>query len=307
MTTDGGQVVTFTWGNPASGFTPAPTFHDALVTSFVVESSTAPAPTPSSSTEALPVPSSASSAPLSLVVEPAGEFGSSMEGSISNEYASSHQDFGGNTAPNYAPDVQYIGNVGKPYGSNMLYISEESIKKYPWTNTFNNNGKDAITVRVWNKAWCDNSDCTHTVTPLGGQGGIPNLLFKLPPGQSKTVAFAKNTEMAWSQDCPLSSQDGATECTWGEATFGKPELDGSDWSSYDVSTQNAGNCIQFMSISGGWRDASISHAFVNAEYGKNFKNYPVVDSNGNTYNLITTMNSNTLPAEPQQDYDPGYE
>ncbi len=119
--------------------------------------------------------------------------------------------FGGRTTPVVTGDrITYIGNVGNPYGSNMMFVASADGHKY--TNTFRNVGQNPIPINVWNKAGRDgranSGGCTE-----------PNLKFTLGAGESQVVAFDENTQAAFSRDCE-KGEGGYPACVWGELDYG---------------------------------------------------------------------------------------
>ncbi|KAJ5882781.1 uncharacterized protein N7473_011043 [Penicillium subrubescens] len=119
--------------------------------------------------------------------------------------------FGGFTEPSGSGDT-YVGNVGKPYGSNIIIIPPEQASKY----------KYALTVE-----W------------TGGMV-MPRRSFALAAGQTKYVAFAPNSQGGWAMTKAASipkDQYGGYASTWGEFDFGSTENDG--WSGFDVSAIQA--------------------------------------------------------------------
>ena len=78
-----------------------------------------------------------------------------------------------------SPGDSYIGEVGLPYGSNIIKV--DSISGYDFTNTFTNTQSSTITVNVWNKVG-------HDMQPLSGSALAPKsttLTFTLAPGASQ--------------------------------------------------------------------------------------------------------------------------
>ncbi|KAI4280018.1 MAG: hypothetical protein L6R38_004779 [Xanthoria sp. 2 TBL-2021] len=122
--------------------------------------------------------------------------------------------FGGRTPGRAgATEDQYHGNVGVPYGSNMMAISTGDIDKYKYTNTFKNTGSNPLTIQIWNKGGRDGA-------AQSGMGEEPNMMFTVQPGQSQTVAFDENTTAAFSRKCDRSTKSNIPMCVWGEITFG---------------------------------------------------------------------------------------
>ncbi|KAL8637435.1 MAG: hypothetical protein Q9226_009122 [Calogaya cf. arnoldii] len=124
--------------------------------------------------------------------------------------------FGGRTPGRAgATEDQYSGNVGVPYGSNMMAISTDDIHKYKYTNTFKNTGSNPIPIQIWNK-------CGRDGASQSGMGeSAANMKFSLQPGQSQAVAFDENTIAAFSRDCERDPKKGnLPQCVWGELNFG---------------------------------------------------------------------------------------
>ena len=122
--------------------------------------------------------------------------------------------FGGRTSGRAgATEDQYHGNVGVPYGSNMMAISTGDVDKYKYTNTFKNTGSNPLTIQIWNKEGRDGA-------PQSGMCEEPNMKLTVQPGQSQTVAFDENTTAAFSRDCKRDGSSGIPMCVWGELTFG---------------------------------------------------------------------------------------
>lgn len=174
---------------------------------------------------------------------------------------SGSKSFGGRTEPkdngNYD---EYIGNVGVPYGSNMIMLdSPDDIKDYKYSNTFTNPTSEKVTVIMWNKSGKDGR-------PQSGMGLDPLMTFSLDPNESKAVAFDENTQAAFSQDCPRDPMKGnLPDCTWGEVDFG--DLRNGAWSGYDRSSipNGAGNTgLLTMSSEGAKTSSKEENSFTSA-------------------------------------------
>jgi len=147
--------------------------------------------------------------------------------------SNSRTSFGEVTTPVGEPGDDYIGNVGNPYGANVILVPSRA--GYAYTNQFNNTQDTTITVNVWQKVGPDGR-------PLSGSALAPEqttLTFTLTPGESKIVAFQENTQVAWAQACSERTASGAFATTYGEANLGT----GTGVSGYDVSAiqNSAGN------------------------------------------------------------------
>jgi hypothetical protein len=141
------------------------------------------------------------------------------------------------TAPSGSVGDSYIGNVGSPYGSNVILV--EDAASYQYTNTFTNTQLKTITVNIWQKVGPD-------MRPLSGSALAPTkttLTFTLLPGQSKTVAFDENTQVGWAEATSATTASGSFDTTWGEANFV------STGCGYDVSAiMNSNNNNYVMTI-----------------------------------------------------------
>lgn len=175
--------------------------------------------------------------------------------------SSTSKSFGGVTAPkdngNYD---EYIGNVGIPYGSNMILLdSADDAKQFKYSNTFTNPTSDEIKVIVWNKSGKDGR-------PQSGMGLPPTITFALGPNESKAMAFDENTQAAFSQDCERDPMKGnLPNCTWGEIDFG--DLRNGGWSGYDRSSipNGAGNTgLLTISCEGAKTSSQESNSFTSA-------------------------------------------
>lgn len=108
----------------------------------------------------------------------------------------------------------FHGNIGSPYGSNVMKVS--SIDGYDFTATFINTQSKTITINVWNKGGSNNDN-------LSGASRAPKdttLTFSLQPGAKKIVAFMEDSQIGWAQSTKINSW-GAFDTTWGEANFVK--------------------------------------------------------------------------------------
>ncbi|KAI4279293.1 MAG: hypothetical protein L6R35_006057, partial [Caloplaca aegaea] len=141
---------------------------------------------------------------------PANEV-TSGPGIVSNAQGGAHGSFGGRTTPDVTGNrLDYKGNVGNPYGTNMMFVPSIGDQKY--TITFNNVGENPFPVIVWNK-FGRNGD------PHSGATTEPNLKFTLGAGESQVVAFDENTQGAFSRDCERGPHNHPS-CVWGEFDFG---------------------------------------------------------------------------------------
>lgn len=170
--------------------------------------------------------SSSSSSIVNTVEDDAAELWAGLVG-LSNSRTS----FGSQSAASGSTGDNYVGNVGVPYGANIIKV--DSAEGYDFTNTFVNTQSESITVNVWQKVGPD-------YQLLSGSALAPTkttLTFVLKPQESQVVAFQENTQVAWAQACSSIAESGAYSTTWGEANFV------STGSGYDVSAimNSAGN------------------------------------------------------------------
>ncbi|KAJ5170077.1 uncharacterized protein N7500_002860 [Penicillium coprophilum] len=153
--------------------------------------------------------------------------------------------FGGRTPPKAkGAKVLYHGNVGRPWGSNIITVSPAEAHTYKYVTQFTGSHDEPWTVVVWNKFGPDGK--------MTGWYGHSALKFTLAPGETRYVAFDEDSEGAWGAapgDHLPMDQWGGYSCTWGEFTFGDGENNG--WSGWDVSAiqaQVANQPVQGMSI-----------------------------------------------------------
>lgn len=115
-------------------------------------------------------------------------------------------------------EVHYVGNVGDPYGSNIIEISAEAANQYKYVARFEGpkNGQ-SWTVVIWNKFAADGR--------LGGWLGNACRTFTLANGEVRYIAFDDKSQGGWASApdsfIPLD-QNGGYAATWGEFDFGSP-------------------------------------------------------------------------------------
>jgi hypothetical protein len=150
----------------------------------------------------------------------------------------------GERTPPHGKEIQYHGNVGKPWGSNIITVSEADAHQYKYVARFSGSNDKPWTVVVWNKFGPDGK--------LTGWYGHSAVTFTLPPGETRYVAFDEDSEGAWGAapgDHLPTDKFGGYSCTWGEFSFGDAENNG--WSGWDVSAiqaQAAKQHVDGMSI-----------------------------------------------------------
>ena len=140
--------------------------------------------------------------------------------------------------------ISYAGNVGNPWGSNIIEVSSSTASQYKYVAQFTGSNTEDWTVVFWNKVGPDGK--------LDGWYGHSALNFTLAAGETRYVAFDVNSQGAWGAaagDSLPTDEYGGYACTWGEFDFGNSENDG--WSGWDVSAiqaQSAGLTVQGMKI-----------------------------------------------------------
>jgi hypothetical protein len=151
----------------------------------------------------------------------------------------------GSTTNSSGSGVQYSGNVGIPYGSNIIEVSHDVANQYKYVLRFGGPATGGSwTVVLWKKIGPDGL--------LSGWYGHGCKMFTLTPGQYRYIAIDEDSQGGWAAapgvSIPLDSQGGYAS-TWGEFDFGSSINSG--WSGFDVSaiaTQNAGLSVQGMKI-----------------------------------------------------------
>ncbi|KAJ5904715.1 Allergen [Penicillium subrubescens] len=112
--------------------------------------------------------------------------------------------------------VQYAGNVGNPYGSNIIEVSAEAANLYKYVVRFEAPSiGQRWTVAIWNNFAPDGR--------LGGWRGNACRTFTLERGQFRYIAFDDDSQGGWAAAPGLSvpvDGDGRYTATWGEFNFG---------------------------------------------------------------------------------------
>ncbi|KAJ5118472.1 hypothetical protein N7448_010178 [Penicillium atrosanguineum] len=141
-------------------------------------------------------------------------------------------------------DVTYSGNVGNPYGSNIIQVSASDANQYKYVAQFQGSNTDDWTVAIWNKYSADGT--------MNGWYGNACQTFTLSAGSTVYIAFDDDSQGGWAaaegSTIPTDS-DGGYASTWGEFDFGSTTNNG--WSGFDVSdiqAANAGFSVQGMEI-----------------------------------------------------------
>ncbi|KAJ5774867.1 hypothetical protein N7457_009763 [Penicillium paradoxum] len=151
--------------------------------------------------------------------------------------------FGGKTS-SFGSGETYAGNVGNPYGSNIIQVSASKASEYKYVAQFTGSNTDSWTVAIFNKYGPDGK--------MTGWYGNACQTFTLAPGETKYVAFDEDSNGGWAaasgSTIPTDSKGGYAS-TWGEFDVGSATNNG--WSGFDVSAiaaQNAGMYVSGMKI-----------------------------------------------------------
>ncbi|KAJ5888615.1 hypothetical protein N7495_008656 [Penicillium taxi] len=151
--------------------------------------------------------------------------------SIPKDGAFSTDGFGGRTLPK-GTEIGYKGNVGIPWGSNIIAVSPTEAHRYKYVVQFSGPKFEPWTVLLWNKIGPDDK--------IDGWYGHSALEFVLAPGETEYVAFDEDSIGGWGaapgNSIPIDQFGGYTS-TWGEFSFGDKENKG--WSGWDVSAIQA--------------------------------------------------------------------
>ncbi|KAF7713454.1 Uncharacterized protein PECH_001312 [Penicillium ucsense] len=137
----------------------------------------------------------------------------------------------------------YAGNVGSPYGSNIIEVSASDASQYKYVMEIQAPSTDSYTVAVWNKYGPDGR--------MDGWYGNACKTLTVPAGSSVYLAFDEDTDGGFAAapgSIPTDSNGGYAS-TWGEFDFGSSANNA--WSGFDVSAiaaQNAGLTVQGMKI-----------------------------------------------------------
>ncbi|KAL4979663.1 hypothetical protein BDW66DRAFT_94890 [Aspergillus desertorum] len=160
----------------------------------------------------------------------------------SDEYSTAG--FGSRTVSNLAKYIAYVGNVGNPWGSNIIEVDADKACKYKNVVKFSGAESDDWTIVFWNKIGPDGK--------LTGWYGNSALKLTISPGEIKYVAFDDDSQGAWGAakgDSLPTDQYGGYSCTWGEFDFANSG--NNNWSGWDVSAiqaQAADQEVQGMKI-----------------------------------------------------------
>lgn len=230
------SIPTFTTSSielTTSTSTPVPTETEVPTTSSTVVPTTTEVPTstytPSSTSASTPSTSSSGASADWSTVPSSGEFSTSGFGQSTNSSGSG---------------VSYTGNVGSPYGSNIISVEASEASNYKYVVEFSGSNSEDWYVVIWNKIGTDGK--------MDGWYGNACHEFSIGAGETKYYAFDVDSQGGWAaakgSSIPTDSYGGYA-ATWGEFDFGSTTNSG--WSGFDVSAiqaQNAGLTVQGMKI-----------------------------------------------------------
>ncbi|KAL4966385.1 putative allergen [Aspergillus stella-maris] len=167
----------------------------------------------------------------------------STPSSTSSASSYSTSGFGARTA-NSGSGNTYQGNVGSPWGSNIIEVSESDAQNYQHVAKISGQNTEAWDVIFFNKYGPNGL--------MDGWFGFTALKVSVDAGETKYVAFDDDTNggfaAAPSGAMPLDISGGYAS-TWGEFDFSSSGNGG--WSGFDVSAitaQNANKDVQGMRI-----------------------------------------------------------
>ncbi|CAI7609155.1 unnamed protein product [Penicillium glandicola] len=151
--------------------------------------------------------------------------------------------FGSSTSSS-GSGATYEGNVGNPYGSNIITVDSASASNYKYVAQFTGSNTDDWTVAIFNKYGSDGT--------MDGWYGNACHTFTLAAGETVYIAFDEDSNGGWAAASGTTiptDTNGGYASTWGEFDFGSTTNSG--WSGFDVSAiaaQNAGLTVSGMQI-----------------------------------------------------------
>lgn len=234
---------------------------------------TAAAVVPTTTAAAAPVATTASTSINNIVSDVENSVATLFDGlvGLANDFVA----FGEATLSS-GTDVDKIGNIGYPQGSNCIKVS--STNGYQYTNNFINTSGASLTVVIWNKAFSPTGSAADAQANMGAfvATKTPTLTFALAPGASQLVAFQEDTQVGWTVATSATTAAGAFDNNWGEGNYA------SDGCGFDVSA--------IVNTSGNNYDMTISAAEVSEISAANppqnmwlTASDPVGDSNGSVF------------------------
>ncbi|CAF9934598.1 MAG: hypothetical protein ALECFALPRED_006040 [Alectoria fallacina] len=165
--------------------------------------------------------------------------GSQCPGGCTSADSPKYSIFGAATSSANSGD-EYRGNVGEPYGQNLLPLSDCNTDGQDYSITFTANSP--VTIALWNKVGDDWQTPGRTMT---GASRNAWFLFDLAANDKAVIGVAPNSQVSFSQVCDRN-ENGQFDCPWGEADFS--DTNNGAWSGYDYSVE-ANNYVNSGGIS----------------------------------------------------------
>ncbi|KAJ5888388.1 hypothetical protein N7495_008429 [Penicillium taxi] len=178
--------------------------------------------------------------------------------------------------------IDWKGNTGTPWGSNVIEVEESAASGYRNVFRFEGSSSADWTVIFWNK-----------VGPLGGLNGFfsPNkaLTINVPANGVKYVAIDDQSTGGWAafegDDCP-TSEFGSYAATWGEFTV-RPAPETSSWDVSAIIAEQYNLPIQGMKICSALTEKVCSTITKDLGSIENAYNYALRYENGIGGNTVT--------------------
>lgn len=222
--------------------TPTPTPAPETTTSTSTTSTSTWTPEPVTSQE--PTTSSTSTEPASTsAVATTTSSGASADWtSVPADGTFATSGFGAQTTSSGSGDT-YIGNVGSPYGSNIIEVDASEAYTYKYVVEFTGSSTDDWEVAIWNKYGKDGK--------MDGWFERACKTFTIAAGETKYYAFDSDSQGGWAagKGSVPTNDLGEYASTWGEFDFGSTTNSG--WSGFDVSAivaQDSDMTVQGMRI-----------------------------------------------------------
>ena len=165
--------------------------------------------------------------------------GSKCPGGCTSADGSKYHTYGAATQPANS-GIEYRGNVGDPYGRNLLPLSDCNTEGHDHSITFT--AKSPVSMAFWNKY---GDDWPTEGRNLTGASRNAWFIFDLAANEKAVIGVAPNSQVAFSQLCDRN-ENGQFNCPWGEADF-SDSINGG-WNGYDYSVE-ANNYVNSGGIS----------------------------------------------------------
>ncbi|CAF9910481.1 hypothetical protein IMSHALPRED_009209 [Imshaugia aleurites] len=154
--------------------------------------------------------------------------GSKCPGGCTSADSPKYSTYGAASSSSGSGDA-YRGNVGLPYGQNLVPLSDCNTDGHDYTITFTANSP--VTIALWNKVGDDYETPGRTMT---GASRNAWFLFDLAANDKAVIGVAPNSQLSFSQVCDRN-ENGQFNCPWGEADFSDTNNEAS--SGYDYSVE----------------------------------------------------------------------